>query len=63
MHCPEAGFFVGPALRFFSSKSGTAAEEILHFVSSLVEILRKISQSMPLYENAAKFFNANIIKR
>lgn len=47
----------------FSSKSGTAAEEILHIVSSLVEIPRKISQSMPLYENAAKFFNANIIKR
>ena len=47
----------------FSSKSGTATEEILHFMSSLVEIPRKISQSMPLYENAAKFFNANIIKR
>ena len=41
----------------------TAAEEILHFVSCLVEIPRKISQSMPLYENAAKLINANIIKR
>lgn len=47
----------------FSSKSGTATEKILHFTSSLVEFWKKFSQSMPLYENAAKFFNANIIKR
>lgn len=59
---PEREFFWF-CIAVFSSKSGTAAEEILHFVSSLVEIPRKISQSMPLYENAAKFFNANIIKR
>lgn len=55
--------FLSVRIAVFSSKSGTAAEEILHFVSSLVEIPRKISQSMPLYENAAKFFYANIIKR
>ncbi len=60
---PRSGIFCRSCIAVFSSKSGTAAEEILHFVSSLVEIPRKISQSMPLYENAAKFFNANIIKR
>ena len=59
---PEREFF-SFCIAVFSSKSSTATEEILHFVSSLVEIPRKISQSMPLYENAAKFFNANIIKR
>jgi len=58
-----AGEFFWFCIAVFSSKSSTATEEILHFVSSLVEIPRKISQSMPLYENAAKFFNANIIKR
>lgn len=60
---PRSGIFCRSCIAVFSSKSGTTAEEILHFVSSLVEIPRKISQSMPLYENAAKFFNANIIKR
>ena len=60
---PRSGIFCRSCIAVFSSKSGTAAEEILHFVSCLVEIPRKISQSMPLYENAAKFFNANIIKR
>lgn len=59
---PEREFFWF-CIAVFSSKSSTATEEILHFVSSLVEIPRKTSQSMPLYENAAKFFNANIIKR
>lgn len=52
---PEREFFWF-CIAVFSSKSSTATEEILHFVSSLVEIPRKISQSMPLRERKLQKF-------
>ena len=53
---PRSGIFCRSCIAVFSSKSGTATEEILHIVSSLVEIPRKISQSMPLSERKLQDF-------
>ena len=59
---PRSGIFCRSCIAVFSSKSGTAAEEILHFVSSLVEIPRKISQSMPLRERKLQDFRQTSAK-
>ena len=58
---PEREFFWF-CIAVFSSKSSTATEEILHFVSSLVEIPRKISQSMPLRERKLQDFRQTSAK-
>ena len=59
---PRSGIFCRSCIAVFSSKSGTAAEEILHFTSSLVAFWKKFSQSMPLRERKFQDFRQTSAK-